>query len=324
MVLRFWAGRILGVLICFVINVIPGSRPQSEATLTSFQGTFYEAALNVERRAVAVAYPTETSALVLEKAELVVTATAAVDAPSGALVSRSERFELANGSTATQRPPPVATESANPPANVVLSATDAPTAKPTLSALAILRSLPTAPVPVPSVVVRPEVLTVTPSIVMARAAIASPTSFATPAVTAGPIAIATQRFAETLLALHNAARLQAGLPLLTLSAPLQRAAQLHAEDNARVVHGGHFGSDGSTLAVRLTRQSVATTFIGEDWAYARTPEDAWKLWFIDESLGGPHHDNILRAGFRHVGFGISSGGPFAAYGLVYFIADFSD
>lgn len=125
-----------------------------------------------------------------------------------------------------------------------------------------------------------------------------------------------------LLAQHNAGRAQAGLPPLMVNATLQNVAQLHAEDVARSGRGSHVGSDGSTLQTRMQRASVAKSFVGENWAYTQNAAVAWKMWFIDEFPSGPHRLNILRTGFKQVGFGIANGGPYN--GLIYIIANFSD
>ena len=290
--LRLWAERALAVGLCLTLNGLPGSN--SQISQAGEQGS-----------EISVVY--FQSASTVAEIEPILTVTALpVAVPVLATGTPSQP-------TATLFSQPVVTVTSEPRAtssNAVQTTLPTPVRLPVKNQLALLHSLPTAPI------VQIPVATATIVVPLPPASSRSLLFSVLPP--------RMDEFATQLLQLHNAARANAGLSQLTLSLPLQRAAQLHAEDIARTGRGGHVGSDGSVLLVRLARQGFTGSYVGEDWAYAHTPAEAWKMWFTDEAPSGPHRDNILRAGFNHVGFGIASGGPFAGFGLVYMIADFSN
>jgi uncharacterized protein YkwD len=115
---------------------------------------------------------------------------------------------------------------------------------------------------------------------------------------------------SALLTLHNEQRIAAGLAPLQISAALQASAQAHAEDCAARGFGSHTGSDGSTSRQRIARIGFTGRFTGENWAFSRTAERAFEMWFHQESPTGPHRANIMSANYAEVGFGIapSNGG----------------
>ncbi|MCS7060706.1 MAG: LysM peptidoglycan-binding domain-containing protein [Anaerolineae bacterium] len=121
-----------------------------------------------------------------------------------------------------------------------------------------------------------------------------------------------------LLELHNAERVAAGVPPLVISAVLQQAAQLHAQDCAVRGYGSHIGSDGSTARVRIARAGYAGRITGENWAFGRSVERVFDMWFHQEYPNGPHRLNILSPRYTEVGFGIAEAGN----GGFYFIANF--
>ena len=120
-----------------------------------------------------------------------------------------------------------------------------------------------------------------------------------------------------VLALYNQARADAGLAPLAASSTLQQAAQLHAQDCAQRGFGSHTGSDGANTQTRVARVGFVGRTWGENWAWARSPDRAFEMWFTEEPPDGPHRKNILSSRYAEVGFGIvpSNGG-------FYFIADF--
>jgi uncharacterized protein YkwD len=120
-----------------------------------------------------------------------------------------------------------------------------------------------------------------------------------------------------LLQLINAQRGAHGLPALTWSPELAAAAQGHAADCAKRGFGSHVGSDGAYLRVRLARAGFNARNSSENWAYVRSAEGAYSMWW-NEPPGGPHRRNILDAAYREIGIGQAVGG----WGFIYFVADF--
>ncbi len=123
---------------------------------------------------------------------------------------------------------------------------------------------------------------------------------------------------RALLELYNQARQANGLAPLSYSPVLESAAQAHAEDCARRGACSHIGSDGSRSSQRIARAGYAGRFTGENWVWARTPEQAFTWWYHREMPDGPHLRNILSPHYREVGFGIAP----AYGGAFYFIANF--
>lgn len=121
---------------------------------------------------------------------------------------------------------------------------------------------------------------------------------------------------QTLHALYNQVRAEGGLAPLSGSGILQNAAQWHAEDCALRGYGSHVGTDGAGTRARMQRAGYTGNITGENWAWARTAEQAFNMWFYQESPSGPHRANIMSSRYTDVGFGIvpSNGG-------YYFIAD---
>ena len=122
---------------------------------------------------------------------------------------------------------------------------------------------------------------------------------------------------QTLLALYNQARSDGGEAPLAASFVLQNAAQWHAEDCAQRGFGSHTGSDGLGTRARIQRAGYSGNIAGENWAWARSAEQAFNMWFHQEAPTGPHRANIMSSRYTEVGFGIVP-----ANGGYYFIADF--
>ncbi len=122
---------------------------------------------------------------------------------------------------------------------------------------------------------------------------------------------------QTLLAAYNQARIEGGMAPLAGSWLLQQAAQGHGEDCAQRGYGSHVGSDGADTRTRTQRTGYAGKYIGENWAWARSAEQAFSMWFDQEAPTGPHRANIMSSHYAEVGFGIVP-----AHGGYYFIADF--
>jgi uncharacterized protein YkwD len=121
-----------------------------------------------------------------------------------------------------------------------------------------------------------------------------------------------------LLSLINESRVAAGLPSLTWSAELARAAQTHAEDCAQRNSGSHTGSDGAGLEARIAREGLVVRWASENWANAQSVPRAFALWWNEPPGRDPHRRNILDPRYTEIGIGVANG----KWGT-YFVADFA-
>ena len=112
--------------------------------------------------------------------------------------------------------------------------------------------------------------------------------------------------AAAIVTLVNAARAEAGLGPVSLSAPLSGTAHRHACDNAARQSISHDGSDGSTLAMRLHRDGVKVFYAAENTGLGfDTPQIAMAWW-----MGSPgHRANILAPEITQIGVGQADGVP---------------
>jgi uncharacterized protein YkwD len=100
-----------------------------------------------------------------------------------------------------------------------------------------------------------------------------------------------------LVKAHNNARAEAKLPALELDAKLVEAAQLHARDMSEHQKMSHQGSDGSTPAERVKRQSFHSLRTAENIASGqRTVEAVVKTW-----LNSPGHKRNILGDFSRIG-----------------------
>ncbi len=108
-----------------------------------------------------------------------------------------------------------------------------------------------------------------------------------------------------ILAAINQARADAGLGALQLNPLLTQAAQGHVDDmNVNYVYG-HYGSDGSTVQVRVARTGYsARPWVSENWVSAGSPAGAMRWWMNDYV----HRANILTPRWQEIGIGVASRG----------------
>lgn len=98
----------------------------------------------------------------------------------------------------------------------------------------------------------------------------------------------------------NAARLGAGLGLLSENLKLSLAASRHADDMADNNFVEHTGSDGSVLADRVERVGYAWSVIAENVAAGQpTPQQTVRAWMKSEA----HRLNILKEDVEELGVG---------------------
>ncbi|MEU0412348.1 CAP domain-containing protein [Streptomyces griseorubiginosus] len=110
---------------------------------------------------------------------------------------------------------------------------------------------------------------------------------------------------DQVLTLVNAERAKAGCSPLTENAKLTKAAQDHSQDMADHQNMSHTGSDGSSMADRLTRVGYAFRTAGENVAYGySSPESVMDGW-----MNSPGHKaNILNCAFKEIGIGLAQPG----------------
>lgn len=89
----------------------------------------------------------------------------------------------------------------------------------------------------------------------------------------GRTGVASTRNAGPALALTSAQRGRAGLPAVSASGSLMRAAQAHATFMARNGIMGHIGSGGSTMSQRIKASGYRACFAAENVAYGQSTAD---------------------------------------------------
>jgi uncharacterized protein YkwD len=107
---------------------------------------------------------------------------------------------------------------------------------------------------------------------------------------------------QELLSHLNAERKARGLPALSLSAKLDKAAQGHACDNAKRKSISHTSSDGGTLKTRLRRAGYSFRTAAENTGRGFASGARAVEWGMHSPK---HKDNILLRKAREVGVGIA-------------------
>ncbi|MCS7054574.1 MAG: LysM peptidoglycan-binding domain-containing protein [Thermoflexales bacterium] len=166
---------------------------------------------------------------------------------------------------------------------------------------------------------RVELIPLVPITATAPASEAPPTGPQPASPPANDAAAEVEAMRARLLELYNQARVANGVAPLAHSAVLQAAAQGHAEDCAARGWGSHIGSDGSRASQRIARAGYPGRITGENWALARSADQAFEMWYTREIPSrGPHLMNILSPRYKEVGFGIAR----ASNGFYFLIANF--
>jgi uncharacterized protein YkwD len=117
----------------------------------------------------------------------------------------------------------------------------------------------------------------------------------------------------SILCLTNAERSQRGLVSLRENVKLRSAASRHSSDMVRDGYFAHTTPDGDTFVDRISAagymKRTAGWSLGENLAWGTgdvgTPRGVHDAWM--RSRG--HRANILRASYRELGIGVSSGVP---------------
>ena len=118
---------------------------------------------------------------------------------------------------------------------------------------------------------------------------------------------------SAVLCLHNAERARHGLPRLSESSRLRRAAERHSSHMVNAHFFDHTSPGGTTMVDRIRRTGYTSGAggwsLGENigWGSGRlaTAAQIQRAWM--KSPG--HRSNILKRSFRQIGIGIETGLP---------------
>ncbi|MHA6615659.1 CAP domain-containing protein [Pseudonocardia sp. DLS-67] len=103
---------------------------------------------------------------------------------------------------------------------------------------------------------------------------------------------------DTVVALVNQEREEAGCDPVSVESHLTEAAQDHSQDQADMGKMTHTGSDGSRVGERATRAGYEWSKVGENVASGTTsPERVMSLWMNSEA----HRENILNCAYEDIG-----------------------
>jgi len=127
---------------------------------------------------------------------------------------------------------------------------------------------------------------------------------------------ALQPLADSVYVLTNAARSQAGAPVLVLDRDLTAVAQSHADDMVRRGYVGHTTPEGAALVDRVRWIGLSDTMVAENLAIDASAARAVDGWM--DSQG--HRANMVRAGFTRIGIGVKRSADGSA---IYFVQLFS-
>jgi uncharacterized protein YkwD len=127
------------------------------------------------------------------------------------------------------------------------------------------------------------------------------TSTGTPTTGTGTGDPATMSELEKVVAIVNRERAGGGCPAVKMNTKLNRAAQLHSEDQAEHDRMSHEGSDGSTPWQRSERAGYKNA-IGENVAMGYRDAEA----VMDGWMNSPgHRNNIMNCSARAIGMGLA-------------------
>jgi LysM repeat protein len=120
-----------------------------------------------------------------------------------------------------------------------------------------------------------------------------------------PRGVMAQDPTQQVLNSINAARAENGLAPLAMNPLLNQAAQNHVDDMITNYVYGHYGSDGSTVQIRVARTGYSSTpWVSENWVSASDASGAMRWWMNDYI----HRVNILTGRWTEIGIGVGSRG----------------
>ena len=120
-----------------------------------------------------------------------------------------------------------------------------------------------------------------------------------------PQPLFAQEASQQILDAINAARAENGLGPVAANPLLNQAAQGHVNDMITNYIYGHYGSDGSTVKMRVARTGYSETpWVSENWVSASSPAGAMRWWMGDYI----HRVNILTGRWTEIGIGVGTRG----------------
>jgi uncharacterized protein YkwD len=135
----------------------------------------------------------------------------------------------------------------------------------------------------------------------------TPAETSIPAGTAAPTG-EIEAWSEELTQLINQQRAAQGLPAYTYSEPLKQAALLHAVDCADRGELTHTGSDGSTLAERVSRAGYSSTRVTEITFTGASPQFTIDWWMSETPPDDPHRSQVLSESMTEMGVAVVAAG----------------
>ena len=137
-------------------------------------------------------------------------------------------------------------------------------------------------------------------------------------------------FDQQILDLVNQERAKVGADSLQISEQLDRAADLHSQDQARMDRMTHNGSDGSTLGSRVDATGYSWSRVAENISQvALDPETVMYGGQGFQNIGitgwmnsEGHRENILNPDLEEIGIGYGTSADGSPYWTQVFAADF--
>jgi LysM repeat protein len=113
----------------------------------------------------------------------------------------------------------------------------------------------------------------------------------------------------------NRMRAQYGIHPLAVHPLLTMAAQAHVADMAANANYSHYGTDGSTVEMRVSRTGYGSFDVSENWVSVNDPSGAIG-WWMNSYI---HRNNLLNPKWTHVGVGMQGD---SRNGMTIFVAVF--
>jgi uncharacterized protein YkwD len=217
-----------------------------------------------------------------------------------------------NASTETSR----ASGGSDTAAAAVLVATLTPEAKlapPTATATSTATQTPqptVTPLPPTETPIPPTpTMTPTPEPTLTPPQTPTPTATPTPTVTPTPIVIGGITLSpqeQQLFAAHNQRRVAIGVAPLSLDPTLMEIARQRARIMAENDLFSHYGPDGKTVFDLLDEADYAWDDATENIHYNNVASGFVSFAMSEFDKSPPHHANIIKPGFHHIGIGVET------------------
>lgn len=142
----------------------------------------------------------------------------------------------------------------------------------------------------------------------------------------GKLALQTREGPRAVREAIATLRATAPMEMLTAARGLARAARDHADDQGPRGGTGHTGSDGSTMAERISRYGTWDIAVAENIAYgSSTARDVVVDLLVDDGVAGRgHRRNILNPGSRFMGVGCARHTEYRVVCVIDYAARYRD